>query len=249
MHQGKYLYRSPTRLWQFEPRYRNRASSVYSLGKWRYTNDDNAWVDWDANSKTTTATSCLLQDEEIPPEQYQTMEELQRYIRRRRTAIEEELVRRCRQARVDLEQEALEESERAEEAAKKKDQPQNHVTEVVGPLTKTDQNLQTTTTTKPTTTKGINKLMCSGWSSTKRVWSCLEKYMFPEPAVPTEDWPLEFGVAPEDEPLEMRSEQFRKRLSLLELEIEDDCEHKMLQLEYILNISVPAEMIHGAPDI
>lgn len=241
MYQGKCLYRSPTRLWQFEPRYRNRASSVYSLGKWRYSDDDDAWVDWDANSKRT---NLLLQDEEIPPEQYQTMEELQRYIRRRRTALEQEQLQRCRQARLDLEQEALKESERAEEAANKdKHQPQNHVTEV-GPLAKADQNLQTG---KPT--KGIKKLILSGLSRLKRVWPCLKKYMYPEPAIPSADWPLEFCVAPEDEPLEMRSEQFRKRLSLMELEIEDDCAHRMLELDYILKISVPAEMINGAPDI
>lgn len=231
MHQGKCLYHSPTRLWQFEPRYRNRGPLSFSLGKWRYTHND-AWVDWDPKSKETAS---LLQDEEIPPNQYQTMTELQTYKRRRAAALEQEQLQRFRQARLDLEQEAQRELERAEENK----QPQNHHVAEVEQLANAEHNPRTTL-------KGITQLILS---RLKRVWPCLKNLMYPEPAPPSADCPLEFGVAPEDEPLEMRPELFRKRLTLMELEIEDDCDQKMLQIDYILEISVPFEMRNGAPDI
>lgn len=231
MHQGKCLYRSPTRLWQFEPRYRNPGPLAFSLGKWRYTHND-AWVDWDPKSK---AVALLLQDEEIPPKQYETMTELQTYKRRRAAALEQEQHRRFLQARLDLEQEAQRERERAEENK----QPQKHHVTEVGQSVNADHNPRTTL-------KGTTQLILS---RLKRVWPCLKKYMYPDPAPPSADCPLEFCVAPEDEPLEMRSQQFRKRLSLMELEIEDDCDQKLLQIDYILEISVPHEMRNGGPDI
>lgn len=235
MHQGKCLYRSPTRLWQFEPRYRNRGSVSFRLGKWRYTYDD-AWVDWDPKNEET---ALRLQDEEIPPNQYETMQELQKYKRRRAATLEQEQLQRFRQARLDLEQEAQREREMAEDLNKQSHN--HHVTEI-------EQSANANQTPRTTTTplKAITQLVLS---RLKRVWPFLKKYMYPEPAIPPADCPLEFCVAPEDEPLEMRPEQFRKRLSLMELEIEDDCQQKMVQLDYILEISVPHEMRNGGPDI
>lgn len=178
----------------------------------------------------------LLQDEEIPPKQYDTMMELQTYRRRRAAVLEQEQLQRFRQARLDLEQEAQRERERAEESKQPQD---HHVTEVGQPVNADQHN------PRPTL-KCITQLTLS---RLKRVWYRLKKIMYPDPAPPSADCPLEFCVAPEDEPLEMRPELFRKRLSLMELEIEDDCEQKMLQLDYILEISVPHEMRNGAPEI
>lgn len=85
------------------------------------------WLDWNANHWRT---KLLLKDEELPPKQFQTMRNIQRYNNRMIRELKQEEVRRCRQARLDFEQEAKEERERVTSEAEEKQQ-QHQAVEIV----------------------------------------------------------------------------------------------------------------------
>ncbi|KAJ4388095.1 hypothetical protein N0V93_008700 [Gnomoniopsis smithogilvyi] len=242
---GKYQYKAPTRLWEFDPS-GDHALPLVSIfkhkdgylgpGTWRYRHRGDFWVDWKPNN---WATKLLLKDEELPPRQYQTMREIQKYNKRRKMELEQEKLRKFRQARLDLEREAKEERERvANKVGEKKNlhQQQEEVTEI-------DQPAHDKSPKK--STRVIKRFT----SKVKHCLKSIKKAVASKSAAPRVIQATEFLVAPEDEPLRLRSEAFRKRLSLMELEIEDDCRGKMAELEYILWVSVPADMVLGAPEV
>lgn len=231
--EGRYQYRSPTRLWQFEPRYETDTPllSMYSdddivigPGRWRYAHGD-FWVDWNPYNR---ATKLLLKDEEMPPMQYQILRDMQRHVERREAEMKLEITQRCHQARLDLEDQARRERERVNAKARAKQRQLER---------------------EAMDAKGIKNAS----HRIKRLKSRLRDFRLrvkellaapPPRAVKTV-----FLIAPENEPLELRSERFRKRLSLMELDIEDDCHRQICELKYAMSTCVPADMIRGAPEV
>lgn len=233
--EGRYAYRSPTRLWLFEPYYYEDTPRLSrpseddvdkSLGKWRYEHG-SFWIDWNPDKR---ATKLLLQHEELPPKQYQIMRELQDYRDLREPEIKQEIIQKCRQARLQLEKEAQGDQE-----------VRNKKCEL--PLEDTNQAKYDRGSQK--TAKGFKRFQ----ASFNRFRLCIKQALVSECALPPTAWPKEFVVAPEDEPLVLKSERYRKRLGLIELEIKDDCKRELMEIEYALRIHVPNEMRCKAPKV
>lgn len=164
------------------------------------------------------------------------MKKLQYQIHHKTALLEQDMLQWCRQARLDLEEEVKREKKGNEGQMSEKKQQ-------LLQLKRIDQDAHDQRSQQKKKTTGLR------WFKLKpsHFWLCRKKVSTPDQPQMLTLPPLESVVGSEKESPVLESEGFRKRLSLIELDIEDDCSSKIYELRYVLWSSVPADMIHGAP--